>query len=394
MLKVIPGNAQHIGAQDELWDSFSFSSVEDEDLAAHGGVLAAIAEEVHRPGGCGQSSSGFVESFRAAYSNKAPAETVSGALLRSFREANHALAASAEAVACMRQIIAKFAAAAVYGNDLYWISSGKGLIYLLRRGRLSLVNSDGSGAKKGWRPVATGIRKPKGNLRHSLSDEFRGDAGISGSLAVNMAWQPLRLQSLDVVIVCSGGVTSALNEDEIIASFRHTSASEGCKAVEKRALDKRIPNQDNLTILAMQCREVPISESCREDSISWCWKPSLSAAAVLGLILGTVLSYQFPPADDGSAVSAVTGLSRSRVCSPSPGCASHVPSGTTIVPQPRSKPSPGHRFVPPPSSMGMQPTQEIQNEPEGPGRGAPNARQDWTSHRPAGDESPAIESLP
>ena len=42
--KVIPGNAQHIGARSEQQDSFGFSAFDDAGFVSHAGVLAVVAD--------------------------------------------------------------------------------------------------------------------------------------------------------------------------------------------------------------------------------------------------------------------------------------------------------------------------------------------------------------
>ena len=93
-MKLLFGNAQHIGSRDSQQDAFGFTSPFDSEFVRHAGLAAVLAD------GMGGMQSGDVASraaiggLLAAYRSKKPDESIPDALLRSLAAANEAVCRS------------------------------------------------------------------------------------------------------------------------------------------------------------------------------------------------------------------------------------------------------------------------------------------------------------
>ena len=136
-MKIIPGNAQHIGTRKEQQDDFGLSDVEDELFLAHGGVFAVLADGMggHKMGA--QASRTAVRVMRQSYENKAPEESVPDALERSLHRANQAVLDMARENDLADDVGTTLVAIVVHDGLLHWISVGDSHLYLFRDGGIT-----------------------------------------------------------------------------------------------------------------------------------------------------------------------------------------------------------------------------------------------------------------
>jgi PPM family protein phosphatase len=255
MLKVMVGNAQHIGARQEQQDSFAFSKMGDKAFAAHGGLLGVVADGMGGLEGGRQASSVAVDAFMAAYNRKTAAEAIPIALHRSLLEANRAVVGVSRQIGTEGNTGTTLAAVVVHNDLLYWIAAGDTRVYLLRDGYLARVNADHSYATSLWPQVASGALERESALNDSQAQHLTSHLGMDDVARIDLSLRPFPLQGEDVVIVCSDGIYRAASEDEIEQAFRRATSVEACEAIQAGVLAKARSKQDNLTIIAMQCRD-------------------------------------------------------------------------------------------------------------------------------------------
>ena len=256
MLKSIPGNAQHIGTRGEQQDSFGFSDPADKAFVAHGGLLGVVADGMGGLEGGRQASSAAVTAFLDAYARKTPQEPIPGALRRSLDAANAAVIAVAQQLGNEQGGTGTTLVAAVmHDRSLYWISVGDSRLYVLRSGRLVQVNADHNHGTALWAGVAAGRLDRQQALIDPQASHLTSYLGLPEIPLVDAALRAFSLEPGDVFLECTDGIYRSLSEDEIAEAFRSNATGPACEAIKAAALGKSLAQQDNLTVIAVQCAD-------------------------------------------------------------------------------------------------------------------------------------------
>ena len=123
-MKIIQGNAQHIGNRRDQQDDFGFSDMEDAEFTAHGGVIAVLADGMGGMAMGKEAGRTGVRTMLKTYGAKLPEETISQALKRALLRANQAVFDMADAQGLAEDAGATLIAAVIYQEMLCWISVG------------------------------------------------------------------------------------------------------------------------------------------------------------------------------------------------------------------------------------------------------------------------------
>ena len=101
------------------------------------------------------------------------------------------------------------------GRDLFFVHVGHSRAYLFRRGQLMRLTRDHTLGRNGRSAVPLGpmidINTTARDLRHILTDTM----GMSGPIGPGIDLERLQLDDGDRVLVCSNGLTDALDESKI-----------------------------------------------------------------------------------------------------------------------------------------------------------------------------------
>ena len=285
MLKVTVGNAQHIGARVEQQDSFAFSALGDTRLSLHGGLLGIVADGMGGLEGGHLASSAAVDAFLAGYKRKTPSESIPAALYRSLEEANRAVLQVAQEIRVEGSSGTTLAAAVVHNDKLYWAAAGDSRIYLLRDGQLARVNEDHNYGASLLRLVAAGSMSREEAINDPRWSHLTSHLGMDALDIVDIAHHPLLMQGGDTVIVCTDGIYRSITDQEMIEAFGRSSPAKACESIKAMVLSKGRSQQDNLTIIAIQCQQEVSRE--HEESKNPRRRPvrGLRAAALVELVI-------------------------------------------------------------------------------------------------------------
>ena len=77
--------------------------------------------------------------------------------------------------------------------------------------------------------------------------------GIDRLTEVDGSLRPLPLQSGDVLLLCSDGISGVLTPPELMEAMR-LAPDEGCALLETLVLEKQVPEQDNYTGIMISCK--------------------------------------------------------------------------------------------------------------------------------------------
>ncbi|MCP4663643.1 MAG: serine/threonine-protein phosphatase [bacterium] len=252
-MKYLPGNAQHIGERASQQDAFGFSDSNDAAFVKHGGMIAVVADGM---GGMahGQAAGQIAtRSFLNAYAAKSPAESIPEALERALHAANGAVLELASRAGVVGEMGTTLVAVALHDEGLYLISVGDSAAFLLRQGRLySLVASHTHGANLDQDVAAGRISEEEAAQdpeRHALTSFL----GMEELVDFDASVRPMALQPGDRILVCSDGLSKALDERQITANLMGDPQAVAERLVE-RVLSLRRPDQDNVTALIVACQ--------------------------------------------------------------------------------------------------------------------------------------------
>lgn len=249
-MKVLPGNAIHIGRRQQQQDAFALSDFSDGDFVAHGGCVAVVADGIGGLLHGAEAANIAVSRFLEDYQTKFHAQTVSEALDDALLAANQAVCDAGFYLGCPERIGTTLIAAAIHQGQLHWRAVGDSHLYLCRGGRLSQLNADHNFARQLQILVNEGIISQQEADTHPERQALEAFLGVNPLADIARNRQPLPLQNGDILLLCTDGVYAELSVDEIMACLclaPMMAAQALCDAV----LAKQQPHQDNLTAVVL-----------------------------------------------------------------------------------------------------------------------------------------------
>jgi protein phosphatase len=250
MLSYQAANLQMMGTRERQEDSFAILNAFDVTKIISEGMFAVICDGM---GGLedGKSISeatvqGFVSAFHNLdLSKKAgipvqlseACHNINGAIYKSFGNAGGTTAVLA----------------LIFDLELYWLAAGDSSIYLKRGGSLIKLNKDhiylnDLYLKELSRETINKKTAETAEQKESLT-EYIGKREI-GELDFNR--KPLPLGIGDVILICSDGVSSYIDEAEI-SKAADLPPKEACAYLDAVVKSKNNPAQDNYTCVIISC---------------------------------------------------------------------------------------------------------------------------------------------
>jgi len=332
-MKVIPGNAQHIGCRQSQQDEFWFSDVNDHGFIDHGGVLAIVADGMGGLEKGAEASRLAARTFGQAYLAKDPADSIPDALANALEEANQAVCALARDVGELGNVGTTLVAAVVAGQSLHWLSVGDSRLYVFRNGELTQFTEDHNYGGMLQKQVAEGQLSADEADSDPDRNALTSFVGMPGLETVDHSIAPFSLEPGDWVLLCSDGLHGTLGEEEIARELRGT-PQEAAGALVRRALEKGNPHQDNVTVALMAC--------ARGGGAGQFWQQPYAWLALLALIVllpaGWGVKHYFFPEEQGNAISAQPPSNPIQEFAQQAGEGSASPNGNPEKPPP-SKPA-------------------------------------------------------
>lgn len=222
--------------------------------------IAALGELLVVADGMGGHDSGEVASQQAietiAESYYAePKSNPTMALKRAIERANAIIFQRAQRE--HRQGMGTTVVAAVrVADQLHVAHVGDSRIYLIRRGDIRALTRDHSLVAE---QVEAGILTPEEAARHPHRNVISRAVGTAPQVEVEVAEAPLRLQSGDIVLLCSDGLTEHLSPSEILAVTRDKPPQAATQALIDAA--NVAGGSDNISVIVVQVGEVAAREA-------------------------------------------------------------------------------------------------------------------------------------
>ncbi|MDC0663159.1 PP2C family protein-serine/threonine phosphatase [Marinobacter sp. SS21] len=246
----VPGGAvaQILGQRRQQEDSLRLTGFTS---GGSRGLLALVCDGMGgHPGGdraSGLVADQFIEHFLNA------SGTMPERLRRALTGAHEALQQAASANPALEDMGTTLVAACVVGAELYWLSVGDSLLWLLRQGQLQRLNEDHSMAPVFERLVAMGEMSATAAEQDGQRHALRSVVTRQPIHRVDGPEQPLRLQPGDAVLVASDGLGDLAAED-IIAALAPSAGNteQRLQSLFERLQQRQDPQQDNASAVLLE----------------------------------------------------------------------------------------------------------------------------------------------
>jgi PPM family protein phosphatase len=329
-MRIIPGNAQHIGSRKEQQDDFGFSDIGNVTFINHGGILAVIADGMGGLARGREASLIAKQAMLQEYDRKSVHKTVPQALIRALSVANAAVVEMASKAGLEGQTGSTLVAAVIKDDELHWVSVGDSRIYLYRRGQLIQLTTDHDYGRQLAQEVAAGNLSPAVAAAHPQRQALTSYLGLPFLSEINRNEDPVILEEGDRILLCSDGLYKTVPEDEIV-KFLDRESQPAADGLVEATLARGRTNQDNVTVAILACEpDVEISGFRYVMSSLAFYGKLILIILILLLFLGggayLAARYYYPsllagPAEPPASEAAPTG---SRAATPAPDLAQRV----------------------------------------------------------------------
>lgn len=236
------------GKRERQEDAAGFTDPDDKRTYEIG-VLAVLADGMGGLTAGAMASQLVVRTFRDTYWAKDPKESIPQALRRAAEQADKAVLREAQRLGRAGGVGSTLVAAVLDKFELHWISAGDSRAYLCRDGSLHRLTVDHNVGEDRW-------HSPESVEPDAHAAALTSFIGRTGALRTDGNLRPLRVRSDDCVVLASDGLYDALGEARI-AQHLTGNLQEGCDRMIRLAVGLDLPEQDNLTIMAMRVQDAP-----------------------------------------------------------------------------------------------------------------------------------------
>jgi PPM family protein phosphatase len=253
-VQVNQGCCSHIGRRKNQQDAYGFSDFEDTLFIDHGGVLAVVCDGIGGLEKGDEASRLAVKTLLGCYMAKTVDEMIPEALDKAVNMANWEVNDLAKQTGNDGNVGTTLVAAVVYQDELFWRSAGDSRIYLQRGDQLTQLSRDHTYAQELAQNQEANEMSPEDIVNHPDGNALVSYLGVGENMDVDQNKRPVKLQSGDVLLMCTDGVYNALSDAEMIEALQHPNAMKGALALQHKTLDKQLINQDNLTAIVLHAR--------------------------------------------------------------------------------------------------------------------------------------------
>lgn len=243
------GNAQHIGNRENQEDSFGYSNIVNSEELSQKGAFAVLADGMGGLSHGKQISEYVVSAANAMFGNFDYTMQIPNQLENMVYEINKEVSENfyqnGKSIAGSTMI-----AVLIYKTKLYWVSIGDSRVYIFRDGLLYQINEDHDYYNQLLVQYMHGeisLDDAKNNKEKDALTSFIGNEKLK---QIDSNKRGFSLQKNDTIILCSDGVYNSLSNSELISNLLDD-PQPSVEKIVKNIVKKKLPSQDNLTIMAI-----------------------------------------------------------------------------------------------------------------------------------------------
>ena len=256
-MRIIPGNAQHIGQRSSQQDAFAFSDIDDQVLTKRLGVLAILADGMGGLAFGKEASQLAVDTVLENYkANIFSGQTIPRALDIAVDAADDAVDALAKRKGEQGNVGTTLVVFVIENSQLHWRSVGDSRLYLWRKPCLVQLTDDHDYGKELDREARDGKISHEYAAGHPERRALTSFIGQGPKQLIDRNQRPLKLRSGDRLLACSDGLYNGLAGQDIARLLDQCSTPhEVAENAVERVLEKQLRGQDNVTVLTVECDE-------------------------------------------------------------------------------------------------------------------------------------------
>lgn len=243
-------------------DAFAFSAPADSAALNRKGLLFAVADGLGGHWAGNVASSTAVSTLLAEYFAPSSHSRIEPALRQAVQAANLRIHALAQRNADYRSMETTLTALAIAGDQAYIAHVGDSRAYLLRGGALTQLTADHSEVAD---LVRMRIVKPDKAREHPSRNVLTRTLGSRLLLRPDFARHSV--SDGDVFLLCSDGMWSVAEDDEIAQLLALPRAQEACDGLVRLALDHG--TRDNVTAQVVRVQTVEAAQEQDQSRNGW-----------------------------------------------------------------------------------------------------------------------------
>jgi len=209
------------------------------------GRLALIADGMGGYEGGQEASRLAVETIQGIYNDSV--DDPRDALLRGFRTAHEKIQQYAAAHPEFEGMGTTCTALALNNLHLYFAHVGDSRLYLIRGATISRLTRDHSYV---GRLVESGVLRSDEAEHHPQRHILTAALGAGAEIVADAPLQPIDLEHGDILVLCTDGLWSLIQEPEILEIVTKQPASAACKELVRLARERGGP--DNITVQVLR----------------------------------------------------------------------------------------------------------------------------------------------
>jgi protein phosphatase len=242
------GNLQRIGSRSSQEDSFALINALDVNKIIQNGLFAIVADGMGGMKDGKQVSEEAVAGIVEAFQGLDRDADIPRQLADSIHLVNGRLHERFQGDGGTTVVFVM-----IYKGMAYWCSVGDSSIYLKRNGGLYKLNEEHTYRNKLYLEELGKDVIDKNEVESNEDgvrlSEFMGNVRIE---KIDYNRKPLKLQKDDVILLCSDGISSFIDEETILDALTYPPEA-ACEQLRKAVDDKYHRNQDNFTALVISC---------------------------------------------------------------------------------------------------------------------------------------------
>ncbi|MGM0508833.1 MAG: PP2C family protein-serine/threonine phosphatase [Fusobacteriota bacterium] len=236
------GKKQYIGSRKNQEDSLSIIKNEN-------GRLAIVADGMGGYNRGEKASNMAVKTFMEEFTKKYHMDSIIKFLINSAYIANQKILEFANGEQLGTTLVTTF----IKDDRLYWASVGDSQIYLYRDEELKKLNVTHTYERKLKKDYRAKKISRKDYISHPQKDRLTSYLGYEDFHEIDYNKVPIELKKNDKIVLCSDGVSDAINHSELENILNKRETPENLvDEILKRIEDKNRTNQDNASIIIFE----------------------------------------------------------------------------------------------------------------------------------------------
>lgn len=242
-------NLQGIGKREDQEDAFAFVNALDVKKARQKGILAVVADGMGGMADGKWAGETVVASIKKSFLGMDDAGDICRQLEDSVWKASDEVIEKLEGAGGSTVVACVF-----YKEEMCFVSVGDSCLYLKREDQIFKLNREHNIKNQtNMEKIRLGnmtSQKADSNSRVEILTQFLGMRGLS---ELDSTCRPLPLMDGDVILLCTDGIGSVLDEGKILECLSKPVPSAICNALEEKVWMEKEPYQDNYTALVIMC---------------------------------------------------------------------------------------------------------------------------------------------